>query len=97
MIAIISPAKSLDFESDAPYTTASVPYFQKDANYLSKRLGKLKTTELGELLGITPKLAQLNIERYSTWESAPLKQAIFAYNGDVYDRLQAKDFSSSEI
>jgi len=97
MIAIISPAKSLDFESDAPYTTASVPYFQKDANYLSKRLGKLKTTELGELLGISPKLAQLNIERYSTWESAPLKQALFAYNGDVYDGLQAKDFSSSEI
>jgi cytoplasmic iron level regulating protein YaaA (DUF328/UPF0246 family) len=59
-------------------------------------LGKLNPTQLADLLGISPKLAQLNSERYTTWKSAPLKQALFAYNGDVYDGMQAKDFSGSE-
>jgi cytoplasmic iron level regulating protein YaaA (DUF328/UPF0246 family) len=97
MIAIISPAKSLDFESDAPCKISTTPIFQKDADYLAAKLGKLNPTQLADLLGISPKLAQLNSERYTTWKSAPVKQALFAYNGDVYDGMQAKDFSESEI
>ena len=97
MIAVISPAKSLDFESIPSCKISTVPQFQKDADYLASKLAKLKTSELGNLLGISPKLAQLNTERYSSWKIAPIKQAIFAYNGDVYDGMQAKDFSTSEI
>lgn len=97
MITVISPAKSLDFASNAPFDVASQPHFQKDADYLAGKLHKLKPTDLGSLLDISPKLAQLNAERYATWKSAPGKQAIFAYNGDVYDGLEAKTFSLSEI
>ncbi len=97
MIAVISPAKSLDFESIAPCEISMVPHFQKDADYLASKLGKLKTSELGNLLGISQKLAHLNAERYSTWKTAQLKQALFAYNGDVYDGLDAKTFSLQEI
>lgn len=97
MIAIISPAKSLDFESKSPYEIASTPYFQKDADYLAGKLHKLKSSALGSLLDISPKLAQLNAERYATWKSAPSKQAIYAYNGDVYDGLEAKTLALSEI
>ncbi|MFA5973906.1 MAG: peroxide stress protein YaaA [Lentimicrobiaceae bacterium] len=97
MIAVISPAKSLDFINKAPYDIHSVPHFQKDADYLAGKLGKLKSLELGSLLGISSKLAQLNAERYATWKTATVKQAIFAYNGDVYDGLDANNFSSREI
>jgi len=97
MIAIISPAKSLDFENTAPFTNACMPHFQKDADYLAAKLHKLKSSELGALLGISPKLAHLNAERFASWKTAIPKQAIFAYNGDVYDGLEAKSLSYDEI
>lgn len=97
MIVVISPAKSLDFESPAPVELSTVPHFRKEADYLAGKLNKLKSSELGALLQISPKLAQLNAERYSTWRSAIEKQAVYAYNGDVYDGLNAKSLSESEI
>lgn len=97
MIAVISPAKSLDFKTKPPFEIMSVPHFQKDADYLAGKLSKLKPSLLGALLDISPKLAQLNAERYALWKTAPLKQAIFAYNGDVYDGLEAKTLSLNEI
>jgi len=97
MIAIISPAKSLDFESKVPFGIASIPHFIKDADYLAGKLKKLKSTDLGSLMNISPKLAHLNAERFATWKSAPEKQAIFAYNGDVYDGLSAKTLVQTEI
>jgi cytoplasmic iron level regulating protein YaaA (DUF328/UPF0246 family) len=97
MIAIISPAKSLNFESNAPFEFSTSPLFLKDADYLAGRLRKLKSSELGTLLDISPKLAQLNAGRYASWKSATQKQAIFAYNGDVYDGMDAYSLSSGEI
>lgn len=97
MIAIISPAKSLNFESTAPTELSSSPFFLKDADYLAGKIRKLKSPELGALLVISPKLARLNADRYASWKTSPLKQAVFAYNGDVYDGMQANVFSSQEI
>lgn len=97
MIVIISPAKTLDFESIAPTTDATVAHFVKDADFLAGRLNKLKTSGLGSLLGISSKLAQLNAERYANWKTAAPKQALFAYNGDVYDGLDAKSLLPGEI
>lgn len=97
MIAIISPAKSLNFESLAPFDVSTLPFFLKDADYLAGKLGKLNSSKLGKLLDISPKLAHLNAERYASWKTATLKQAIFAYNGDVYDGMEANTFSGQEI
>jgi cytoplasmic iron level regulating protein YaaA (DUF328/UPF0246 family) len=97
MIAIISPAKSLNFESNAPTDTSTSPLFLKEADYLAGKLGKLNSSKLGALLDISPKLAHLNAERYASWKTATSKQAIFAYDGDVYDGMEAKTFSSQEI
>ena len=97
MITIISPAKTLDFETQSPCEIMSTPHFQKDADYLASKLSKLKPSELGKLMNISAKLAELNAMRYASWKNAPLKQAIFAYNGDVYDGLQASTLSLSEI
>jgi len=97
MITIISPAKSLDFESPAPTDISSSPAFLKDADYLAGKLSKLNSSKLGALLDISPKLAQLNAERYASWKTAASKQAMFAYNGDVYDGLEAVNFNLHEI
>ena len=97
MIAIISPAKSLNFESNAPTDIGTSPLFLKEADYLAGKLGKLNSSKLGTLLYVSPKLAQLNAERYASWKTATSKQAIYAYDGDVYDGLQAKTFSNQEI
>ena len=97
MIAIISPAKSLNFESDAPTDITTSPFFLKEADYLAVKLGKLNSSKLGALLDISPKLAHLNAGRYASWKTATSKQAIFAYDGDVYDGMEAKTFSSQEI
>jgi len=97
MITIISPAKSLNFETQAPYEILSLPHFQKDADYLAAKLSKLKPSELGALMNISTKLSELNAIRYASWKNAPSKQAIFAYNGDVYDGLNASSFTESEI
>ncbi len=97
MIVIISPAKSLNFESNAPTDISTLPLFQKEADYLAGKLAKLKSSELGNLLEISPKLAQLNAERYASWKAATSKQAMFAYDGDVYDGLEARRFTIGEI
>jgi len=97
MIVIISPAKSMNFESNMASENSTVPFFQKDADYLAGRLKKLKLSDLGKLMDISPKLAQLNTERYTMWDSAPMKVAIHAYNGDVYDGLQASLLNENEI
>jgi hypothetical protein len=97
MIAIISPAKSLNFELNAPTDISTSPLFLKEADYLAGKLSKLNSSKLGALLEISPKLAHLNAERYASWKTATSKQAIYAYNGDVYDGMEAKTFSSQEI
>jgi hypothetical protein len=97
MIAVISPAKTLDFASIASCAISTVPVFEKQADYLAGKLAKLNPSELSALMGISPKLAQLNAGRFATWKSASPKQALFAYNGDVYDGLDAKTFTPQEI
>lgn len=97
MIAIISPAKSLNFDNNAPFDISTTPIFLKDADYLANHLRKLKSSELGTLLQISPKLTQLNAERYASWKMAPQKQAVYAYNGDTYDGLDAYSLSKQEI
>ncbi len=97
MISIISPSKSLDFNTIIPVDTVSIPHFLKDSDYLAGKLSKLKISALGPLLDISPKLAQLNAERFASWKTATLKQAIYAYNGDVYDGLDAKTLTYEEI
>lgn len=97
MIAILSPAKTLNFQTPAPYLGTSAPIFSKEADYLANKLSKLSNAELASLLDISPKLAQLNTERYAIWKNAPEKQAIFAFDGDVYDGLNASQFTLEQI
>lgn len=93
MKIVISPAKSLDYKSELPTSQYSKPDFVKETRQLHKTLKKKSPSELGDLMHISDKLAQLNWERNQNF-SLPFTQdnarpAIYAFNGDVYAGLDA--------
>jgi cytoplasmic iron level regulating protein YaaA (DUF328/UPF0246 family) len=101
MIAILSPAKSLDFESKPPYARRSDLIFAKEADYLANKLKKFSVKKLRSMMNISEDLAQLNVERYAKW-SLPFteensKQAVYAFDGDVYHGLQAQTISEADM
>ena len=104
MIAVISPAKTLDFETPTPVDETTKPKFLSDANALARRLKDLSAEQLCELMGVSAKLGELNYMRYRDWESAPKparsarsRQAVFAFKGDVYAGLDVASLSRDDL
>jgi len=101
MKIVISPAKSLDFESPLPTKQFTQPQFLEEAVKLNKVLVKRKPKDLSDLMHISDKLAQLNWERNQNF-SIPFteenaRQAVFAFNGDVYTGLDAYSIPEAKI
>jgi len=93
MKLVLSPAKSLDFESKLPTTQASEIRFLSEAERLNRLLKKKSAKSLSKLMSISDNLGQLNYERNQEW-SLPFtednaRQAMYAFNGDVYRGLDA--------
>ena len=93
MKIVISPAKSLDFDSKLPTQKFSTPQFMEQSVKLNKLLAKKKPKALSELMSISDNLAQLNWERNQQF-STPFtldnaRPAVYAFNGDVYQGLDA--------
>lgn len=99
MLAVISPAKSLDFETKPTTRKASTPAFLDDAAVLIDDLVKLAPGDVSDLMGISTKLGELNCNRYNEWRKATRggKQAALAFTGDVYMGLAAWDFDAREL
>ena len=101
MLAIISPAKSLDFDGRAPTRKSSVPSFLNDSAELIRGLRELAPQDLSDLMGISTNLAELNYDRYAAWaepfNQRNSKQAMFAFNGDVYLGLKSTEFSERDL
>lgn len=101
MLIVISPSKTLDFERPITSELYSQPEFVKESSLLIKPLRKLRVDQLMKLMDISPKLAQLNQERYFLWraEFSPqtARQALYAFRGDVYIGLDADTLSSADI
>ena len=101
MLAIISPAKSFDFDGRAPTAKSSVPAFLDDSAELVRELRELAPQNLSDLMGISTNLAQLNYDRYAAWgepfNRRTAKQAMFAFNGDVYMGLKSAEFSERDL
>ena len=68
MLIVLSPAKRLDFDSELPTTKHSVPTLIKDSAKLVDELVKKSPTDLGQLMNLSPALADLNAERFQDWE-----------------------------
>lgn len=93
MKIVISPAKSLDFESGLPTKRYSQPQFLEQALKLNKVLAKKRPRALAKLMDISNELAELNWERNQEFsipfEPANARPAIYAFNGDVYQGVDA--------
>jgi len=88
MKIVVSPAKSLDFESKLPTQKFSQPEFLEQTQKLNSFLKKKSPKQLSKLMSISDKLAELNWQRNQEWETPftleNSRQAIYAFNGDVY-------------
>lgn len=105
MIIVLSPAKALDYEQQAPdwvIEQATKPFFwQEHSAELLGILQKMSEEQLGNLMKISPNLANLNYERYQhfsdNFEGNNSKPAIFAFNGDVYDSLDVNSLEQKQL
>ena len=101
MLILLSPAKTLDFTSPSETDICSEPEFLEFSKDLVKGLAKLTSVEVGELMHISPKLADLNRQRFSDWQikhtTKNSKQAILAFKGDVYEGLEAWKFKKEDF
>ena len=101
MLFVLSPAKSLDYDSPAAAAAHSTPLFPSDSAELIALLKTQSPQQIAALMGISDKLALLNVGRYATWsKKASLdnaRQAVLAFDGDVYDGLSARSLSSQQL
>lgn len=101
MKIVISPAKSLDFETALPLATFSQPSFLAQSEKLNKVLVKKKPKALSALMSISDNLAQLNWQRnqdFSTpFTTENARPAVYAFNGDVYQGLDAYSLSEKKM
>jgi hypothetical protein len=97
MKILISPAKSLDFENKVETTFNTVPLFNDKAIQVNNSIKDLSAPDLSRLMTISPKLSDLNWIRNQDFQknNSKEKQAIFAFNGDVYDGIDANTISTS--
>lgn len=101
MLTVISPAKTLDFETPPQAPMFTLPDFLDDSAELIDELREFEPYQLSDLMGISPKLADLNSNRYHNW-SLPFtadnaKQAVLAFKGDVYTGLDADNLSPDDL
>ncbi|WPP00748.1 peroxide stress protein YaaA [Pseudomonas sp. HR96] len=101
MLMVISPAKTLDFET--PPTTArhTQPQYLDDSQVLIEQLRELSPQQIGELMHLSDKLAGLNAARFGSWQQpftpSNAKPALLAFKGDVYTGLQAETFTEKQL
>ena len=93
MKIVVSPAKSLDYESKLPTMRGTQPAFLETTAKLNRKLARMTKKEISELMSISDKLADLNYTRYQEFEEDHTKKnsrpAMYAFNGDVYNGLDA--------
>ena len=102
MLVLVSPAKTLDYESDLNIKDFSIAQHLADSEILIRELQTKNPDDLSSLMGLSEKLSSLNFERNMNWikPSKPgenARQAIYAFKGDVYQGLDAHSLSKAEI
>ena len=97
MKILISPAKSLDFENNVQTSISSKPIFADQAHKINNTIKNLSAPDLSSLMNISPKLSELNWSRNQEFQKidSKEKEAIFAFNGDVYDGIDANTINKS--
>ena len=101
MILVISPAKALDYETPPTTATFTQPDFLDHAAELIGVLREKSPAEIAQLMSLSDQLSSLNVARYASWSRpfAPdnAKQALLAFNGDVYEGLDATSLTEADL
>lgn len=101
MLLVISPAKNLDYDTPAITDQYSQPEHLTHAKELIEQLRGYSVQDIAELMKLSDKLSALNVARYESWQqpftTENAKQAVLAFNGDVYSGLNAEDFNEQEL
>jgi uncharacterized protein len=101
MLFVLSPAKALDYETPAHVPTHTQPLFVPQASELIGVLRDKSPQQIAELMKLSDPLAGLNVARYAAWSPTftahNAKQAVLAFNGDVYEGLDAKSLAEPEL
>jgi len=101
MLIVLSPAKTLDYDTPPTTDRHTTPAFLDQSEKLAKRMREFDPAALAELMSISDALAALNVARFAEW-SLPFapgraKQAVLAFAGDVYDGLDAKTLDAAAL
>lgn len=101
MLFLISPAKSLDYTTPAQVATHTQPLFVKQSAALIDVLKTQSPQDIAGLMSLSSALSSLNVARYQAWSKRVSvnnsKQALLAFNGDVYEGLNAKTLSAAQL
>ena len=101
MLFLLSPAKSLDYETPLQGQAHSVPLFVKQSQALIEVLRTYSPVRIAQLMDLSDTLSALNVARYQAWSAKATqknaRQALLAFNGDVYDGLKASTLGTDAL
>ena len=101
MLAILSPAKTLDFTTNYTCSNYSIPEFLNESSMLIEELKKLDVQEISNLMNLSSKLSELNFHRYNNWDinfnTSNSRQSILCFKGGVYVGLDVDTFSDDDL
>lgn len=101
MLIVISPAKTLDFQSQTNTESASQPKQLQDAEYLVSKLKHFSPKKLEKLFNVNSEIAQENFNRFQEWHLpfhlGNSRQAVLAFKGEVYRGLRAETFTDPDF
>ncbi|AOE62075.1 peroxide stress protein YaaA [Pseudomonas corrugata] len=101
MLMVISPAKTLDYETPPATERFTLPQYLDHSQELVEQLREFSPTQISELMHVSDKIGGLNAARFGSWtpafSPANAKQALLAFKGDVYTGLDAQSFSEADF
>lgn len=101
MLVVLSPAKTLDFETPSPHSVFSQSELLTESQLLINRCQMLSLQDIASLMKVSDKIAGLNVARFTEWKTpfslGNAKQAIFAFQGDVYTGLKADTLDAEAL
>lgn len=101
MLTVLSPAKKLDYDSPVRTTLHTEPMFVDQAHALIRVMRQKSVSDIAQLMSLSDTLARLNADRYAAWRPRfgldNARQAVLAFNGDVYEGLHASELSDAQL
>lgn len=101
MLIVVSPAKTLDYETPSKTKVFTTPDYLDESQELIHRLRRMSSLDIAELMKVSKKIADLNFDRYEAWNrkftEKNAKQAVLAFKGDVYTGLDAESFNARDF